>query len=313
MPFRDAFNNLKSSWDEIKKGNTQHPISHQQQYPGQQQPPVPQDSRPVAYQQQPSTVYWQSKFDPSIPVGAEWDQKQGNNNGWGNAELENYTSNPENSFHTSDGKLVVRAIANHSSPSPENKFTSARLVSRHTLSRQQGCLTAVLSLPCASGIWPAFWLLPKEPFTWPHEGEIDIAETWNGDRNNKSCLHWGFFTGEDAWKHRTIGTQINDMAQRPVRFDFAWEQQQPGQGRMVWYIDGRPVMKAPIPAGTRPISDFQILLNVAMGGNVCAGQVPANGSYDLVVHQMYMSEQLENGGWQRFEADWNNSPEGNTM
>ena len=82
---------------------------------------------------------------------------------------------------------MLRAVANNGCPNPEQKYTSARLVSRQTLARDQGVLTAVILSPCAEGIWPAFWLLPQEPFAWPTDGEVDIAETWNGDRANHSC------------------------------------------------------------------------------------------------------------------------------
>lgn len=209
---------------------------------------------------------------------------------------------------------MIRAIANRAAPSPETRYTSARLVSRTTLARDRGVLTAVLVAPCADGIWPAFWLLPQEPFSWPVDGEIDIAETWNGDGENKSCLHWGFH--HEPHKHRVRGTNIPDMHRRPVRYDFAWDQPggRPGQGRLLWYIDGRPVMKAEVPEGTRPMRDMTVLLNVAMGGNVCRGKTPADGSYDFVVHTLFMADELENGGWDRFRRDWESDavPLGNT-
>ena len=245
-----------------------------------------------------------------MPVTQEWDAKEGAH-GWGNNELENYTSNPENAFYTQDHKLILRAIANNSSQDPAHKFTSARLVSRQRLGRDRGVLTAVVTSPCASGIWPAFWLLPFEPFTWPTDGEVDIMETWNGDHTNHSCLHWGKFDGADWNKHITQMTQLHDMDRRPVRYDLTWDQPngQPGQGRLVWHIDGRPVMKAPIPQGSRPMRDFTVLFNVAMGGNVCAGQIPRDGAYDMVVHYCAMSAEPE-GGWARFENDWRHCPDG---
>lgn len=260
-------------------------------------------------------VYWQPRFQPGLSVHDEWDPDTGNGtDGWGNQELEHYTANSENAFYTPHGQLVLRAIANNAAPSPEQRYTSARLVSRQTLARDRGVLTAVILSPCATGIWPAFWLLPKVPFSWPVDGEIDIAETWNGDLENRSCLHWG--QHHEPQKHRVLGTKIPDMSSRPIRYEFAWDQPggQPGQGRMVWYIDGRPVMKGTVPEGTRPIRDFTVLLNVAMGGNVCAGKTPANGYYDMVVYSMYLASELEYGGWNRFEADWANqgTPFGNT-
>lgn len=345
MPFKQTLNQLKNKFDEYNRqhnilpgsqsSNQQGPPQHQQYFPAtgqqyqqQQQPsyappppewnrpppPIPQYSHPSPQQQAPqqpvNRIYWQARFDPSTPISQEWEQKLGNSDGWGNNELEYYTANPENAFYTGDHKLILRAISNNSAPNPEGKFTSARLVSRQTLARPRGVITAFLSSPCAAGIWPAFWLLPREPFQWPSEGEIDIAETWNSDHNNKSCLHWGTYTPEDAGKHRVMGTQINDMSQRAVRYDFAWNQD---SGRLMWYIDGRPVMKAMVPQGTRPLHDWCVILNVAMGGNVCAGQIPKNGAYDLIVHALYMSEEPEHGGWQQFDGSWNQCPDGNPM
>ncbi|RMZ85392.1 hypothetical protein DV737_g731, partial [Chaetothyriales sp. CBS 132003] len=232
-----------------------------------------------------------------VAVSEEWEHKQGDH-GWGNNELQNYTDSPQNSFYSGDGKLVLRAI------SQGGRYTSARLVSRQRLSKARGCLTTWLTSPCGSGIWPAFWLLPFEPFTWPTDGEVDIAETWNGDLENHSCLHWGFYTPEDGWKHRVRGTRISDMAKRAVKYEFAWDQDEQGggKGRLVWWIDGRPIMKAPIPDGQRPMRDFQVLVNIAMGGNVCQGQRPRDGTYDFVVHEVIMSDEPE-GGWGSMSFD----------
>ena len=130
---------------------------------------------------------------------------------------------------------------------------------------------------------------------------------------NHSCLHWGHFNGEDWNKHRVIETPIPDMAHVPHVFELAWEQPDDGNGgKLVWYIDGRAVMKASIPAGTRRISDWKVILNVAMGGNVCGGRLPEDGSYDFVVHSLKMDDSPP-GGWGRFAGDWEVAREGKTM
>ncbi|KAJ1323678.1 family 16 glycosylhydrolase [Microdochium nivale] len=287
-------------------------------------PPVPAaSSRPDASPAPPpppyatTPEYWRASLSPDTPVSHDWEHKQGNNNGWGNAELEHYTSLPDNSFHTPDHKLVLRALSRPDHPDPAQRYTSARLVSRQTLARHRGVLTTWLSLPCAEGIWPAFWLLPREPFDWPRDGEIDIAETWNGDHENHSCLHWGFYNAEDHAKHLVRGTRIPDMhTGRAIRFDFAWDCVASGggaPGRFMWYVDGRPVMKNLMPEGTRRIDDWCIIMNVAMGGNVCAGKLPAPGHYDMVVHEVRMSDEPDAGGWPRFEQDWWHCPDGAIM
>ncbi|KAI0108657.1 glycoside hydrolase family 16 protein [Nemania sp. FL0031] len=289
-------------------------------------PPIPSHSRPPASPSaEPSgpRVYWRPSFSPAIPVSQEFEHKQGHGEpwGWGNNELENYTADASNSFHTADGKLILRAVSRPQHPDPEARYTSARLVSRATLGRRDGCLTAWLGLPCAEGVWPAFWCLPREPFAWPHEGEIDIAESWNGDCQNHSCLHWGFYNAEDARKHLVRTTHIPDMPHRPVRYDFVWQcsgtgvrgdGKSEGGGRLMWYVDGRPVMKNLMPPGTRPIEDWTLLLNIAMGGNVCQGKNPRDGTYDMVVHNLQMSEAPE-GGWSRFDNDWQHCVDGAVM
>ncbi|OAP59480.1 hypothetical protein AYL99_06778 [Fonsecaea erecta] len=352
MPFKDALAHFKAQIKDLQQegqkilsggGGQQQQQQHypppQQQYPGAQHqhqqppPPIPQATRPNQQQYQPQfhppqqgqgqqpfppqqpTTYWQARLDPGLPVSAEWEHKLGNNNGWGNNEVEHYTAEGENSFFTPNNLLVLRAISSPNHPDAAKKYTSARLVSRQRLSRPRGSLVATLTLPCAAGIWPAFWLLPYEPFAWPTDGEVDIAETWNGDGVNHSCLHWGFYTPQDTNKHRVVATPVSGMATgRPVRFEFAW-MQDPGtrQGRLLWWIDGQAVMKAPIPQGTRPMADFVVLLNVAMGGNVCAGQLPREGAYDMVVHEMKMMEEPEAGGWARFERDWSWVRKGNMI
>lgn len=78
---------------------------------------------------------------------------------------------------------------------------------------------------------------------------------------------------------------------------------------MIWYIDGRAVMKAQRPPGTRPMEDWRVILNVAVGGNVCGGRVPRDGCYDFVVHELRMCDEPD-GGWEGFERDWVRAKEG---
>ncbi|KAJ6157304.1 hypothetical protein N7470_004896 [Penicillium chermesinum] len=224
------------------------------------------------------------------PVSTNFHHEQGQH-GWGNNEAQNYIDSPYNSFHSPHGDaLIVRALINHGHPDPAHKFTSARLSSHQTLSRPRGCLSARITAPVARGIWPAFWLLPKDPFKWPEDGEMDIMEAWNGDAVNHTCLHWGHFNGEDWDKHRVLETPVPNLsAPGGVRYDFIWDEDEAsGRGRLVWLIDGRPIMRAEKPPGTRKMSEFRILINIAVGGNVCQGNMPGDGCYEMVVRDLAM-------------------------
>jgi hypothetical protein len=284
------------------------------QSPGPNPPAIPQN-RPVSNPPPPQTVappasekvYWKPSFDAPTPVSHNFRHELGDH-GWGNNEVQNYTDNPANSFHH-DNRLIVRGIVQNGS------YTSARLTSHQTLSRARGYLTATILSPTAEGIWPAYWMLPKDPFQWPTDGEIDIAESWQGDCINHSCLHWGHYNGEDWNKHQVVTTPLKDMAHTPHTFGFSWIEEEgipDWRGRMVWYIDGRPVMKGSIPKGTRRMEDYRLLINIAMAGTVCGGKLPKDGYYDLVVSDLKMCEEPV-GGWQKFEKDWAGTPEGKPM
>jgi len=265
-----------NSYQQAMQGNYAPPQQYQQQQGplNNAPPPVPIASKPgnqASSAVNPASVYW--TYDTSPPISSTFDHKTGQH-GWGNNELQNYTDLPQNSFYASSPSsqqpvLILQAIANSSAPSQETKYTSARLVSRQTLSRPRGYLHIRATAPIAKGIWPAIWLLPKEPFSWPADGECDIMEVWNGERINHSCLHWGQFNGEDWNKHRVIETP-DVQYQRPegVTFGLAWEESsQSGdrgeRGRIVWYIDGKAVMKAKIPDKSRRFEEMQYILNVA--------------------------------------------------
>ncbi|KAF2405281.1 concanavalin A-like lectin/glucanase [Trichodelitschia bisporula] len=307
MVFREAFAKQRQKFEDIlaKNGLSSTP------------PPVPSASKPPYnpnLQQSlgpPPPPYWQADFSPSNPVTANFRPDLGAG-GWGNNEAQTYVSRPENAFHAQGNALVLRAIAASHLP-PEERYTSTRFNTHATLGRAQGFVTATLTAPCARGIWPAFWLLPSEPFAWPTDGEVDIFEAWNASRTNHACLHWGHFTPADAKKHRVAETPLPELGMRAYRFGWAWEQPPSGDGgRCVWYVDGVPVMRASRPPGTRRFEDWRVVLNIAMGGDVCNKTIPADGVYDFVVHELKFCEEPE-GGWPKFEQDWGYAAEGHTM
>ena len=82
---------------------------------------------------------------------------------------------------------------------------------------------------------------------------------------------------------------------------------------LIWFFDGKPTMKANVPNGIRSFADFQIILNIAMGGNVMQNAIPEIPS----IHEMHVRElkicQNPPMGWEGFEDAWNTAKDGNTM
>lgn len=271
-----------------------------QNRPTSAQPPPPQNIQPPYSEK----VYWKPSFDAATPVSQNFRHELGDH-GWGNNEKQNYTDSPTNSFHH-DNRLIVRGLVQ------DGSYTSARLTSHQTLSRPRGYIEATTLPPSAPGIWPAYWMLPCEPFNWPGDGEVDIMENWNDEKVNHSCLHWGHYNGPDAQKHKVVKTPLPDLTTRPHTYGFAWIEEEgipEWRGRLIWYVDGRAVMRGNIPAGSRRMEDYRILINIAMGGTCNKGKLPSDGYYDLVVSDLKMCEEPV-GGWQAFEQAWNSTPEG---
>lgn len=120
-------------------------------------------------------LVWQDEFNtPGAPDAAKWTYDIGNgpnNDGWGNAELQSYTSRAEN-IVIADGNLKITAIKNG------NSFTSARIKTQGLFEQGYGRIEASIKLPYGPGIWPAFWMIGNDVNTkgWPQCGEIDIME-----------------------------------------------------------------------------------------------------------------------------------------
>ena len=93
--------------------------------------------------------------------------------GFGNGELQYYTSRPDNLFIDEKGLHIVGKKEDY-----ENRhYTSARITSKHLF--KYGKISFRVKLPKLKGTWPAIWLLSEDIIkrhNWPECGEIDIME-----------------------------------------------------------------------------------------------------------------------------------------
>ncbi len=122
-------------------------------------------------------LVWSDDFDGaagSLPDDTKWAFDIGAG-GWGNSELQNYTSRPSNASLDGDGKMVITA---RSEPFGGAYFTSARIKTKNLFAQAYGRFEARIKTPHGPGIWPAFWMLGADIDTkpWPQCGEIDIME-----------------------------------------------------------------------------------------------------------------------------------------
>ena len=142
------------------------------------------------------TLVWSDEFNGSSINTANWTFETGTGSGgWGNNELEYYTSRSQNA-RVENGNLVIQALKESYGGM---SYTSARLKSQGLQSWTYGKVEARILLPSGQtqGIWPAFWMLGTDigSVGWPECGEMDIMERINMNTTINGTMHW-YYNGE---------------------------------------------------------------------------------------------------------------------
>ena len=216
---------------------------------------------------------WHDEFNGlpgSAPDSTKWVLENGGN-GWGNNELETYTSRRQN-IRQDGENLVIEAIReNYIGPDAvERSYTSARIKSQGRFSQKYGRFEARIKVPSGKGLWPAFWLLGDDIYAngWPACGEIDIMEVGSFKPFRiYSSLHGPGYSGKNAVT--SIFTFPTGRAVEGFHnFAAEWAPQV-----VRFYIDGELYAtrtSADLPSGKLWVFDhpFFIVLNLAVGGNL---------------------------------------------
>jgi len=218
-------------------------------------------------------LVWQDEFNApnhSLIDSSKWTAETGGS-GWGNRELQYYTSRIDNAF-LANGSLNIKALKEQFK-GPDNitrDYTSARLITKNHFATAYGRFEARIKVPFGQGIWPAFWLLGDDidKVHWPRCGEIDIMENIGKE---PGIIH-GTIHGPGYSGSLSISSSYSLKENKKFSDDFhlfavEWE---PGVIR--FYCDDKnykTIAPADLPAGTKWVYDhpFFILLNVAIGGN----------------------------------------------
>lgn len=208
-------------------------------------------------------LIWSDEFNGTSVDQNKWVFESGNNNGWGNNELEYYTNRTNNAY-IDNGNLVIKAIKENYD---KQNYTSARIKTQGKFSITYGKIEARIKLPYGKGIWPAFWMLGDAiSFVgWPKCGEIDIMEMTGGgsygDKTVYGTAHW-----DNNNSHAQYGLSYRlpsgNLSDDFHILDITWDSQ-----KIIWHIDSiqycRLDLNSSLSAFQKP---FFILLNLAVGG-----------------------------------------------
>lgn len=142
-------------------------------------------------------LVWSDEFENAgLPDSTKWSYNIGNW-GWGNNELQYYTSDKLENAKIEDGNLVITAIKDLK----DSTWTSARLTTQGKVAFKYGKIEFRAKVPVVRGTWAAGWLLGdayRDEISWPYCGEIDVLECVGYEIND---------TTEQGINHATCHTR----------------------------------------------------------------------------------------------------------
>ncbi|GAF04198.1 glycoside hydrolase family 16 protein [Saccharicrinis fermentans] len=218
-------------------------------------------------QQNNYKLVWSDEFDyTGLPNELKWNYDTvGNAWGWGNNELQYYTTGRKENAWVDNGKLHITARKEKGFP---NAYTSARLTSKHKGDWLYGRFEVRAKLCRGIGIWPAIWMLPTENKygNWPHSGEIDMMEHVGYHPDTVYfTVHTGAFNG---MQHTQKGGTVYLPKAEDAFYTYALEW---SETKCDFFVDDKKVFtfkKESNDSEKWPFDDpFHLLLNVAVGGN----------------------------------------------
>ena len=211
-------------------------------------------------------LIWSDEFNGpanTLPDAGKWGYDLGGG-GFGNGELETYTTAPENASLDGNGNLLIRTLRPSS-----NSYTSARIKTQDKFSIAYGKIEARIKIPFGQGIWPAFWMLGANipSVSWPNCGEIDIME----NIGKEPAIVHGTVHGPGYSGANGLGKGYSLPGGARFADDFHLYTVVWSPGAVEFQVDGNAYFKvtpASLPAGAKWVftKPFFLLLNVAVGG-----------------------------------------------
>jgi hypothetical protein len=207
-------------------------------------------------------LVWSDEFSGKAIRTSNWSFEIGNNNGWGNHELEYYTNSAKNAF-VSGGNLIIEA---RQESIGDFNYSSARMITKGKRTFSNGRVDIRAKLPRGRGVWPALWMLGSniDAVGWPTCGEIDMMELLGQEPNKVyGTLHWG----ASAATHQSKGTS-NVLSSGAYADSFHVYSMVWTSSSISLLVDDNSYFTMDTSSSTLPFnSEFFFIFNVAVGGD----------------------------------------------
>jgi len=185
--------------------------------------------------------------------------------GWGNNELQYYTSQEAGNAFIEDGRLIIEATKESTGT---REYASAKLSTEGLKEMQYGTIEVRAKVPGGTGVWPAIWMLPVDRSygEWPLCGEIDIMEHVGYEPD---LVYGTVHTG--AYNHMSNTQKGGKLKKKSYESEFHTYKIKWSEERIEFYIDQvryYTFAKRSDNIAEWPFDQpFYLILNLAIGGN----------------------------------------------
>lgn len=212
-------------------------------------------------------LVWEDHFDQQTIDTASWSYAIGNGCpdlcGWGNNELQSYSSNMQN-VRLENGRLLIEAHKD-----TLGNFTSAKLITKNKLDWKYGKVELRAKIPTGKGTWMAFWMLPTldRDMKWPLDGEIDIVEHVGYNPNVVyGTIHTEKYNGMKGTQ-KVDSIQLSNVENEFHTYAIEWSEDE-----IKWLVDGKKyhhLEKGNESNEGWPFNqyDYHLIINLAIGGD----------------------------------------------
>jgi serralysin len=135
------------------------------------------------------------------------------------------------------------------------KYTSGEINTAHSFTQTYGYFEMRAQLPAGQGLWPAFWLMPKDG-SWPPE--LDVMEMLG---NDPSKIYTTVHTNQSGGHTMaTQGADVGDVAGGYHTYAVDWE-----PDTITFYFDGKAIYQTATPSDMH--KPMFMIANLAVGGS----------------------------------------------
>ena len=185
----------------------------------------------------------------------------------GGSDWDRHMSPLDSLCRVEDGALQLWGIPNLEGVDDARPFITGGVYSEGLHSVKCGRVDVRARFDCATGFWPAIWLMPDIKTPWPTGGEIDIMEHLSHEDIAYQTVH----TAHTYYQRNPKGKHGNTTPIDKTQFNIY--SVEVNDSNITFYINGTKTYTyqkmEPTPEGQFPFADhpFYIILSAQLGGS----------------------------------------------